>query len=161
MLSSCVFDNFLLRMARPRKCLFQGTCGKAKHSRIAYTGHREGAAVSSLTSLILPILVLPCILFPITSPRAQAQGQSSDQSEVLLADAKSLFQLGKFTEADRTVREYLEKHPDSADGHFLLGHILFREIQSQGKAQTNQSPGTSTRKSAMRRTKAGSSRTAH
>lgn len=140
MLSSCVFDNFLPRMARPRKCLFQGTCGKAKLFRIAYTGHRRGAAVSSFTCLILSILVLPCILFPITSPRAQAQGQSSDQSEVLLSDAKSLFQLGKFTEADRTVRQYLQKHPDSADGHFLLGHILFREIQSQAKAQETPFP---------------------
>jgi Flp pilus assembly protein TadD len=37
-------------------------------------------------------------------------------------------------EADRTVRQYLENHPDSADGHFLLGHILFREIQTQAKA---------------------------
>ncbi|HEX8835882.1 MAG TPA: tetratricopeptide repeat protein [Candidatus Acidoferrum sp.] len=74
---------------------------------------------------------MPCILFPIASPRAQTPGQSSDQNEVPLSNAKSLFQLGKFTEADRTVRQYLENHPDSADGHFLLGHILFREIQSQ------------------------------
>ena len=34
-------------------------------------------------------------------------------------------------EADRAVRQYLQNHPDSADGHFLLGHILFREIQAQ------------------------------
>ena len=46
-------------------------------------------------------------------------------------DAKALFQHAKFDEADRAVRQYLNDHPDSADGHFLLGHILFREIQAQ------------------------------
>ena len=134
MLSSCVFDNFLPRMARPRKSLFQSTCGKAELFRIPCAPGR-GVAVSSFRHLILSILVLPCVLFPITSARAQTQGLSPDQGEVLLSDAKSLFQLGKFTEADRTVRQYLENHPDSADGHFLLGHILFREIQSQAKGQ--------------------------
>jgi Flp pilus assembly protein TadD len=75
---------------------------------------------------------LICILLP-TSSTAQTYvpPQSSDQSETLLSDAKSLFQQGKFTEADRVVRQYLESHPNSADGHFLLGHILFREIQAQ------------------------------
>lgn len=140
MLCSWVFDNFRPRMARPGKCLFQATCGKAKLFRITYAGYRQGAAVSSFSRPILSILVLPGILFPIASPRAQTQGQSSDQREVLLSDAKSLFELGKFTEADRTVRQYLETHPDSADGHFLLGHILFREIQSQAKAQETPFP---------------------
>ena len=135
MLSSCVFDNFIARMAGPCETLFQGICGKAKLFRIACAEHRHGVAVSSFSRLILSILALPGMLFPITSPRAQTQGQSPDQGEVLLSDAKSLFQLGKFTQADRTVRQYLENHPDSADGHFLLGHILFREIQSQAKEQ--------------------------
>ena len=40
-------------------------------------------------------------------------------------------------EADRTIRQFLAAHPDSAEGHFLLGHILFREIQADavGEAQ--------------------------
>lgn len=134
MLSSWVFDNFLPRLAGSRKCLFQGTCGKAKLFRITYAEHRRGVAVSSFSHLILPILVVPCILFPIASARAETEGQSPDRGEVLLSDAKSLFQLGKFREADRAVRQYLENHPNSADGHFLLGHILFREIQAQAKA---------------------------
>jgi Flp pilus assembly protein TadD len=62
--------------------------------------------------------------------------QSSDQSERLLPDAKSLFQQGRITEADRAVREYLNSHPNSAEGHFLLGHILFREIQVQAAMDT-------------------------
>jgi tetratricopeptide (TPR) repeat protein len=34
------------------------------------------------------------------------------------------------------VRQYLETHPDSADGHFLLGYILFRELQTEARLET-------------------------
>jgi len=57
--------------------------------------------------------------------------QSSDQAESLLSDAKTLYRQTKFAEAGRAVRQYLERHPNSPDGHFLLGHILFREIQAE------------------------------
>lgn len=63
--------------------------------------------------------------------RATSLAQSSDEAEALLADAKTLFRQSKFAEADRAVRQYLETHQNSADGHFLLGHILFREIQAE------------------------------
>jgi Flp pilus assembly protein TadD len=58
------------------------------------------------------------------------------ESDSLLADAKFLFQQGKFNEADRAVRQYLKTHPDSADAHFLLGHILFREIQAEARSES-------------------------
>lgn len=63
--------------------------------------------------------------------RAASLAQVSDQADSLLSDAKTLFRQSKFAEADRSVREYLDTHPTSADGHFLLGHILFREIQAE------------------------------
>lgn len=66
-----------------------------------------------------------------TPPRAASTVQSSEQAATLLSDAKTLFQQSKFAEADRAVRRYLESNPNSADGHFLLGHILFREIQAE------------------------------
>jgi len=53
-----------------------------------------------------------------------------------LAEAHVLLEKGSISEADRVVRQYLQTHPDSADGHFLLGHILFREIQSQARLET-------------------------
>ncbi|HKW62915.1 MAG TPA: tetratricopeptide repeat protein [Candidatus Acidoferrum sp.] len=72
-------------------------------------------------------------------PSPSAASQSPDQTEPLLANAKDLFERGSFSEADRAVRQYLQSHPDSADGHFLLGHILFREISAkwrdEGKAE--------------------------
>jgi len=39
-------------------------------------------------------------------------------------------------EADRAVRQFLAAHPDSAESHFLLGHILFREIQTDAAGET-------------------------
>jgi tetratricopeptide (TPR) repeat protein len=73
------------------------------------------------------------------SSGAAAPSQSSDQAETLLSNAKADFQQGHFTEADRAVRQFLQSHPDSAEGHFLLGHILFREISAkwlaEGKAE--------------------------
>jgi tetratricopeptide (TPR) repeat protein len=67
--------------------------------------------------------------------------QSSEKSDTLLADAKSLFQQGKLREADRSIRKYIQTHPDSADGHFLLGHILFRQIQAQAREHQLDSNG--------------------
>lgn len=65
--------------------------------------------------------------------------QPLPQSDDLLSDAKSLFQQGKFAEADRAVRQYLESHANSAEGHFLLGHILFRETQAQATLEIQDS----------------------
>src|SRR5207237_9847048 len=65
--------------------------------------------------------------------------QTCGQTKTLLSNTKDLFQQGHFTEADPAVRQYLQNHPDSAEGHFLLGHILFREISAkwlqEGKAE--------------------------
>ena len=95
-----------------------------------YAQTRRGV-VSSIQKLILSIPVLLGILFPRCLAETHLPPQSYDRGEGLLSDAKSLFQQARFTEADRAVRRYLEDHPNSADGHFLLGHILFREIQAQ------------------------------
>jgi tetratricopeptide (TPR) repeat protein len=44
-----------------------------------------------------------------------------------LAEARSLLDLGKVDEAERVTRRYLEIHKSSADGHYLLGYILFKK----------------------------------
>jgi Flp pilus assembly protein TadD len=75
-------------------------------------------------------LLLSIPIFP-THSYAETPAQSDGQPGNLLADAKSFFRKGNLADADRTVRLYLESHPNSADAHFLLGHILFREIQSR------------------------------
>jgi tetratricopeptide (TPR) repeat protein len=59
-----------------------------------------------------------------------------NSADTPLDQARDLLQKGSVNEADRIVRQYLDNHPDSADGHFLLGHILFHEIQSEAKVET-------------------------
>jgi Flp pilus assembly protein TadD len=60
---------------------------------------------------------------------------TSGSADALLAEAHAVLEKGNINEADRLVRQYLQTHPDSADGHFLLGHILFLEIQSEARLE--------------------------
>ena len=64
-----------------------------------------------------------------TGAQAPGSTETSKEPVALLAEAKLLVDKGKASEAERAVRQYLEKNKDSAEGHFLLGYILFREIQ--------------------------------
>lgn len=58
-----------------------------------------------------------------------------EQQDPILVQAKSLLDGGKAGEARQLVVQYLDSHPSSADGHFLLGYILFREIQEHARSQ--------------------------
>jgi tetratricopeptide (TPR) repeat protein len=53
--------------------------------------------------------------------------------ERTLKAARSLLDAGKLEEAEQLVRSHLTADPRSADAHFLLGYILFREIQAEGR----------------------------
>ena len=44
-----------------------------------------------------------------------------------LVEAQALVDLGKLSEAEAAVRRYLDTNRESADGHYLLAYILFRE----------------------------------
>ena len=48
-----------------------------------------------------------------------------------LADARSLATSGPPEKAEALVRSYLEANPASADAHFLLGYVLFREQRAR------------------------------
>jgi Flp pilus assembly protein TadD len=89
-------------------------------------------ALQNTNKVLWAFLLAPAFLFLlVTSVWAASSPQSSGQTDSLLSEAKALFRESKFSEADRAVRQYLESHPNSADGHFLLGHTLFREIQAE------------------------------
>jgi len=47
--------------------------------------------------------------------------------ETPLSQARTLLDLGKLADAEKNVRGYLKDHPHSAEGHFLLGYVLFKE----------------------------------
>jgi len=51
----------------------------------------------------------------------------ASQTPASLADAQVLLDQGKLSQAESAVRGYLEGHTDSADAHYLLGYILFKE----------------------------------
>lgn len=57
--------------------------------------------------------------------------EASRQSEATLDQAKSLLQRGMLIRAEMVARQFLERHADSAHGHFLLGYILFEEIHGK------------------------------
>src|SRR5258708_3631117 len=63
--------------------------------------------------------------------RGESIPLSSDQPPPQLDLAKSLVAKGELDAADRAVRQYLDQHPNSPDGHFLLGYILFRTGKPQ------------------------------
>jgi tetratricopeptide (TPR) repeat protein len=69
--------------------------------------------------------------------KIQASSAPSQPPDPQLARAGFLTDSGKPDEAEAAVRQYLLGHPQSAEGHFLLGYILFREIQQNAKADTN------------------------
>src|SRR5436309_13149122 len=52
--------------------------------------------------------------------------QASPPDPELLA-AQSLVDSANLSEAESAVRKYIQVHADSADAHFLLAYILFRE----------------------------------
>lgn len=77
-----------------------------------------------------------------------AQGTATDQSKLdpesrsipannagpadpTLREARSLLQLGTLDKAEEMTRQYLRDHANSADGHFLLGFILFRKANAK------------------------------
>ena len=48
-----------------------------------------------------------------------------------LAEARALLDLGKAAEAGQLVRKYMEVHRNSADAHYLLGYILFKQQKAK------------------------------
>jgi len=74
---------------------------------------------------------------PAPAPRGVSNSTEPAQSlDPLLAEANSLADKGITSEAEQRVRQYLAVHPDSANAHFLLGHILFREIQAEARLES-------------------------
>ena len=63
-----------------------------------------------------------------SGPAALSQSPDSE-----LAKAESLLEKGQLNEAEVVIRQDLTIVPDSPAAHFLLGHILYREIQTQAK----------------------------
>ncbi|MGC2639523.1 MAG: tetratricopeptide repeat protein [Acidobacteriaceae bacterium] len=55
--------------------------------------------------------------------------ESAQPADPALAECLALIEKRAYAQADKGIRTYLTGHPDSADGHFLLGYALYRENQ--------------------------------
>jgi Flp pilus assembly protein TadD len=129
--------------------------------RISSSGNTRGGAGIALVLIALVAMqwAAPqscCAASPQLSPiktldsarqnYAQASAGAPNSSEPpssldpILAEARSLTDKGMASEAEDRVRRYLAVHPDSANAHFLLGHILFREIQAEGRFESQLGP---------------------
>lgn len=51
--------------------------------------------------------------------------------ELLFNKIDLLVRQGQLTAAENTAREYVQTHSNSADGHFLLGYVLFAEAKAK------------------------------
>jgi tetratricopeptide (TPR) repeat protein len=58
---------------------------------------------------------------------------ASSPRDLALEKAESLIQKGLLSDAETTVREDLKTNPTFGPAHFLLGFILFREIQAEAE----------------------------
>jgi Flp pilus assembly protein TadD len=83
-------------------------------------------AISAFCLFLIVMAGMPLVC---QEPGAPGSVETSKEPGALLAEAKLLADTGKASEAERVVRQYLEKNKNSAEGHFLLGYILFREVQ--------------------------------
>ncbi len=59
-----------------------------------------------------------------TTASAQPEGSP-------LREAKAVLAAGNLTTAEQLARQYLEVHKDSAEGHFLLGYIFFKQKKAK------------------------------
>ena len=65
---------------------------------------------------------------------APAKAAGPAQTNAGLDEAKSLTMKGDLPEAEKATRQFLQANDTSAEAHFLLGYILFREIQAKAEA---------------------------
>ena len=77
-----------------------------------------------------------------TSQPAHASSSESRPLDAELVEAKSRLEKGQANEAEPILRAYLATDPGSADAHFLLGLVLFKEIRETATAATVDKSGS-------------------
>lgn len=74
------------------------------------------------------------------APKPQAVTKTSAApADALLGKAQSLLEKGQLSDAETALRDDVKANPRSANPHFLLGYVLFREIQAQAQREDPQS----------------------
>ena len=60
-------------------------------------------------------------------PRAPLQSSTTDDPRTLLQSATQAMRANRLSEAEAQSRSFIAREPESSEGHFLLGMILFRQ----------------------------------
>jgi len=90
--------------------------------------------IATLLRLVILLVVSMATLTTLCQTSPSTGNDSSDaasQLDPILLHAKSLLENASVPEAERLTRSYLESHPISAEAHFLLGLILFKEVRAK------------------------------
>jgi tetratricopeptide (TPR) repeat protein len=74
---------------------------------------------------------LPLALALVLIGAADAFQGISQAQDTELARARALADSGKVSDAETAARRYLEIHKESAEGHYLLGYILFKRQEAK------------------------------
>jgi tetratricopeptide (TPR) repeat protein len=86
---------------------------------------------SCLLGALFLIVFFGLEAFTAGAPSSQEQEGVAAVPRSPLAEARDLLAAGRIQEAENTARQYLSEHKTSADAHFLLGLIFFRQIQAE------------------------------
>jgi tetratricopeptide (TPR) repeat protein len=85
------------------------------------------------------ILILFSSANPRTTSTCEFRSAQSASGETLRSDseldkARELVEKGELDAAEIGVDRYIAQHPESPEGHFLLGLIYFRQVQAQARS---------------------------
>jgi Flp pilus assembly protein TadD len=100
--------------------------------------------LSATNTFRLACLAALCCLFgtakaSVAKESQDGTSQVADKPYSTLTDARALLADGHMQKAEEAVRDYLAQNQSSGDAHFLLGLILFREIQAEALDQLTSS----------------------
>src|SRR5579872_2806844 len=82
--------------------------------------------------MVPAVLLTALLLQSVSTEPAVPSNTGPAKAELPLIEAQSFVDAGNLSEGEKAVRQYLADHANSADGHYLLGYVLFR--QSNPKA---------------------------
>lgn len=83
------------------------------------------------------LLAVPVLAVLLLSRQSACEPQSvtpTVEADTELAHARELLAKSELDAAEGRAREYITRHPSAPDGHFLLGLILFRQVQSLARS---------------------------
>jgi tetratricopeptide (TPR) repeat protein len=76
----------------------------------------------------IALQIRQCIMVPVILCALGAIGQ---QSADPLSESRTLLASGQLAKSEASLHAYLAEHPASAEAHFLLGYVLFREQKAK------------------------------